>query len=312
MVKVLVTPRSFGKTDPKAYDILADAGIEIVRNETGSILNEDKLAELLADCDGVIIGVDPLTARVLNAAPHLKAIAKYGVGLDNIDLEICKARGIQVSRTIGANSEAVADYAFALMLALARRLLPIDRLCRLNDWQKITTVDVSGRTLGLFGFGAIGRNVAQRASGFNMEIMAYDVVWDEDYAAANNIIRATADEICAKADFISLHLPLLPETNHFIDARRLEMMKPTAILINTARGGLIDEKALLQALKEEKIYGAGIDVFETEPPADKSWYELSNVILGSHCAASTIGATENMGRMAAANLIRDLSSAGVL
>ncbi|MGI6298353.1 MAG: phosphoglycerate dehydrogenase [Saccharofermentanales bacterium] len=312
MVKVLVTPRSFGKTDPKAYAMLADAGLEIVRNETGSILNEDQLAELLTDCDGVIIGVDPLTARVLNAAPHLKAIAKYGVGLDNIDLEVCKARGIQVSRTIGANSEAVADYAFALMLALARRLLPIDKLCRLDNWQKITTVDVTGRTLGLLGFGAIGRNVARRASGFNMEIMAYDVVWDEDYATANNIIRASADEICAKADFISLHLPLLPETNHIIDARRLEMMKPTAILVNTARGGLIDEAALLQALKEEKIYGAGIDVFETEPPADKSWYELSNVILGSHCAASTIGATENMGRMAAANLIRDLSSAGVL
>lgn len=312
MVKVLVTPRSFGKTDPKAYAMLADAGLEIVRNETGSILNEDQLAELLTDCDGVIIGVDPLTARVLNAAPHLKAIAKYGVGLDNIELEVCKARGIQVSRTIGANSEAVADYAFALMLALARRLLPIDKLCRLDNWQKITTVDVTGRTLGLLGFGAIGRNVARRASGFNMEIMAYDVVWDEDYATANNIIRASADEICAKADFISLHLPLLPETNHIIDARRLEMMKPTAILVNTARGGLIDEAALLQALKEEKIYGAGIDVFETEPPADKSWYELSNVILGSHCAASTIGATENMGRMAAANLIRDLSSAGVL
>ena len=311
-MKILVTPRSFGKTDPQAFEMLAEAGLEVIRNETGSILNEDQLAKMLADCDGVIIGVDPLTARVLAAAPRLKAIAKYGVGLDNIDLEVCKARNIKVSKTVGANSEAVADYAFTLMLALARRILPIDRLCRTDNWEKITTIDVTGRTLGLIGFGAIGRNVARRAAGFDMDVMAYDVVWDEEYAEANNITRATADEICARADFISLHLPLLPDTTHFIDERRLALMKPTAILINTARGGLIDETALLQALRAEKIYGAGIDVFETEPPADKSWYELSNVILGSHCAASTRGATENMGRMAAANLIRDLTASQVL
>lgn len=309
MMKVLVTPRSFGKSDPQAYAILEQAGFEVVRNPTGSILTEAQLAELLADCDGVVLGVDPLTAKVIEAAPRLKAVAKYGVGLDNIDLEACKARGIRVSKTVGANSEAVADYAFALMLALARQLMPIDALCRLDNWQKITTVDVTGRTLGILGFGAIGRSVARRAAGFDMTVMGYDVFWDEDYAAAHGIIRATADEICEKADFISLHLPLLPETAHFIDARRIGMMKPNAILVNTARGGLIDEAALLAALKEKRIYGAGLDVFETEPPADKSWYELPNVVLGSHCAASTYGATERMGRMAAENLIRDLSVA---
>lgn len=309
MKKVLVTPRSFGKTDPRAYSMLEQAGFEVVRNPTGSILTEAQLTELLADCDGIVLGVDPLTARVLEAAPRLKAIAKYGVGLDNIDLDACKAHGIRVSKTVGANADAVADYAFTLMLALARQLLPIDAQCRKDNWQKITTVDVTGRTLGLFGFGAIGRNVARRAAGFDMTVMAYDVIWDEDYATANNIIRATADEICAQADFISLHLPLLPDTVHFIDERRISLMKPNAILINTARGGLIDEAALLAALKEKRLYGAGLDVFETEPPADKSWYQLANVVLGSHCAASTQGATEKMGRMAAENLIRDLAAA---
>lgn len=310
MMKVLVTPRSFGKTDPRAYALLEQAGFEVVRNPAGTILTEDQLASLLADCDGVVLGVDPLTARVLAAAPRLKAVAKYGVGMDNIDLDACRARGIRVSKTVGANADAVADYAFALMLALSRQLLPIDALCRKDSWQKLTTLDVSGRTLGLFGFGAIGRNVARRAAGFDMTVMAYDVIWDDDYAAANGIIRATPDEICAKADFISLHLPLLPETRNFIDSRRLALMKPTAILVNTARGGLVDEAALLDALKEKRIYGAGIDVFETEPPADKSWYQLPNVVLGSHCAASTQGATEQMGRMAAENLIRDLTAAG--
>jgi len=310
MKKVLVTPRSFGKTDPMAFALLESAGYEIMRNPTGSILDKAQMSQLLADCDGVILGVDPLTAEVIAQAPRLKAVAKYGVGMDNIDLEACKARGIRVSKTVGANADAVADYAFALMLALARQILPIDTRCRDDNWQKITTVDVSGRTLGLIGLGAIGRGVARRAAGFDMPVMAYDVCWDEAYAEANGIIRATPDEICQNADFISLHLPLLPETANFIDAQRLAMMKPTTVLINTARGGLIDEAALLAALQEKRIYGAGLDVFETEPPADKNWYKLPNVILGSHCAASTTGATEKMGRMAAENLIRDLEAAG--
>ena len=310
MKKVLVTPRSFGKTDPMAFTILESAGYEIVRNPTGSILSREQMIELLADCEGVVLGVDPLTAEVIAQAPHLKAVAKYGVGMDNIVLEACKARGIRVSKTVGANADAVADYAFTLMLALARQVLPIDSLCRNDNWQKITTVDVSGRTLGLIGFGAIGKGVARRAAGFDMTVMAYDVYWDEDYAAANKIVRATPDEICRQADFISLHLPLLPETAHFIDERRLALMKPTTVLINTARGGLIDEAALLKALQEKRIYGAGLDVFETEPPADKSWYQQQNVIMGSHCAASTVGATEKMGRMAAENLVRDLAAGG--
>lgn len=312
MAKVLITPRSFGKTDPAAFNMLRSAGIEIVRNPTGSILSAEQMMALLADCDGVILGVDPLNEEVLSKSPGLKAVAKYGVGMDNIDLKACQARGIRVSKTVGANAEAVADYAFALMLALARQILPIDAMCRQDDWHKLTTVDVYGRTLGLFGFGAIGRGVARRAAGFNMTILAFDVCWDEDYAAANHIIRATPDDICRQADFISLHLPLLPETAHLIDEHRIALMKPTAILVNTARGGLIDEPALLRALSEKRLYGAGLDVFETEPPADKSWYTLPNVILGSHCAASTVGATDQMSLMAARNLLDDLTLAGLI
>ncbi len=304
--KVLVTPRSYGKGMPELFDMLEAAGCEVVRNESGGILEREAMKALIADCAGVIVGVDPLDADVLACAPKLRAVAKYGVGVDNIDMDYCQAHGIRVSRTVGANSEAVADYAMALMLAVARKAPLIDRRCRALDWGKITTRDVSHATLGLFGLGAIGRHVARRAQGFDMRVMAYDPYWPEEFAQANGIERAEPDDIFRRADFISLHLPLSPETRNFVGEREISLMKRDAVLINTARGGLIDEKALLRALQEGRIYGAGLDAFAHEPPEDEAWFSLENVVLGSHCAASTTGATRNMGRMATENLLRDL------
>ncbi len=307
-MKVLVTPRSFGTADPFVFETLAKAGIEVLRNPDGAILPEHRLKELLQGCEGLILGVDPVTADVLAAAPGLRAIAKYGVGLDNLDLEACRSRGIRVSTTTGANTGAVADYAFALMLALARRLLPIDSACRRDDWGKRLALDVEGRTLGLIGLGAIGRAVARRAKGFDMRILAVDEQWDADYARLQGIERTDIDTLCRESDFISLHVPLLPATRNILSRERIASMKPAAILVNTARGGLVDEAALLEALMAGRIYGAGLDVFAVEPPEDKNWYTLDNVVLGSHCAASTAGAVTAMGRMAAANLIRDLAA----
>lgn len=304
--KILVTPRSYGRNRPELFAQLEQAGYEVVRNATGGILEREQIKALIADCVGVIIGVDPLDAEVLACAPKLRAVSKYGVGVDNIDLDYCAAHGVRVSRTVGANSEAVADYAMALMLAVARRLTVIDRKCRRMDWGKITTRDVSHTTLGVFGLGAIGKHVARRAQGFSMRVIAYDVFWDAEYAQANGIEYAEPETIFRTADFISLHLPLLPDTEGFVGAHELSMMKPDAVLINTARGGLVDEKALLKALQERRIYGAGLDAFAHEPPEDEAWFELDNVVLGSHCAASTLGATENMGQMAADNILRDL------
>lgn len=235
-MKVLTTPRSYGKTDPEVFAMLRAAGLEVVRNETGGILDKEGMKALLADCDGVIVGVDPIDAEVIAAAPKLKAIAKYGVGVDNIDLDAAKARDIKVSRTVGANAEAVADYAMALLLAVARKTVLIDQHCRQGDWKKITTRDVTGGTIGILGLGAIGRNVAQRAQGFGMKVLAHDPFWDEAYAKAHGITRAAPDEIFAECDVISLHLPLTPETENFIGAAELAKMKPDAILINTARG----------------------------------------------------------------------------
>ena len=305
-MKVLVTPRSYGKTDPQLFDMLKNAGLEVVRNETGGILDKETMKTLLADCDGIIVGVDPLDAEVIAAAPKLKAIAKYGVGVDNIDMDACKERDIKVSRTVGANSVAVADYAMALILAVARKTVLIDSRCRQGDWKKITTRDVTGSTIGILGLGAIGKNVAQRAQGFGMTVLAYDPFWDEAYAEAHNIRKATPDEIYKECDVITLHLPLLPSTRNSIGREQLAMMKKETIIVNTARGGLIDEEALLDALEKGQIYGAGIDAFSEEPPKDERWFKLDNVVLGSHCAASTAGAASNMGTMATENIIRDL------
>lgn len=305
-MKILVTPRSFGKNNPELFDRLAAAGLEVIRNDTGGILSAGQMREKLAPCQGLILGVDPLDADVLAAAPRLRAVAKYGVGLDNIDLAACAARGVKVSRTVGANSNAVADYALTLMLAVARKAALIDRRCRQRDWAKITGIDLHGKTLGIVGLGAIGKCVARRARGFEMRILAHDVAWDEDFAREAGIERADPDRICREADFISLHVLLNDETRGLINAERLAMMKKTAVLINTARGGLVDENALLAALREGRIYGAGLDVFEQEPPADPAWYELDNLVMGSHCSSSTAGAVEQMGRMAVDNLLRDL------
>ncbi|WP_291439829.1 phosphoglycerate dehydrogenase [Desulfovibrio sp.] len=305
-MKILVTPRSFGKTNPELFDRLTQAGLEVVRNDTGGILSADQMREKLVGCQGVILGVDPMSADVLAAAPELRTIAKYGVGLDNIDLEACKQRGIAVSRTVGANSNAVADYALTLMLMVARKAGLIDRRCREKDWGKITSIDLYGKTLGIVGLGAIGRCVVKRAQGFGMNILGHDIAWDDAWASAEDVERADMDRICREADFITLHTVLTDETRNCISAGRIAMMKKTAVIINTARGGLIDETALLAALQEGRIYGAGLDVFEQEPPADPAWYALDNLVMGSHCSSSTAGATETMGRMAVDNLLRDL------
>lgn len=305
-MKILVTPRSFGKTDPALFDLLKNAGLDVSVNDTGGILDRVALAVRLVDCDGVILGVDPLDASVLAAAPKLKAVAKYGVGVDNIDLAECERRGIKISRTVGANADAVADFAFSLILAVARRVVVIDRMCRNRDWTKTTGIDVSGKTLGLIGTGAIGRGVARRAKGFGMDVIGYDVFWNEAAAAEIGMRKVELDDIYREADFISVHAPLTEGTYGMIGAEELGMMKKTAVVINTARGGIVNENALLDALVNKRIYGAGIDAFETEPPVDNRWFTLDNIVIGSHSAASTDGATEKMGRMAAENLLRDL------
>ena len=248
-MNVLVTPRSYGKTDPTVFEMLEQAGLEVVRNNTGYIFSKEQMLEKIADCDGVIVGVDPIDEDVIGAAPHLKAIAKYGTGVDNIDLDAAAQRGIKVSVTAGANSEAVADCAFGMLISMARKLVTIDAECRKKNWKKITTKDVSHATLGVVGMGAIGKLMVRRALGFDMHVIAYDPMWDDAFAAQYGVERVSLDEIFTRSDYISLHVPLIPSTREMVGAKQFKMMKNDAVLINCARGELIDEGALLNALE---------------------------------------------------------------
>lgn len=311
-MKVLITPRSFGKYNDIAKNRLLENGIEIINNPSGSILSEDELIKLVSDVDGIIIGVDPLNERVLSHAKKLTVISKYGVGVDNIDLEYCKKNNIDVHITKNANSQAVADYAFALILAVARKVTEINDACHKKDWSKKVTVDIYQKKIGILGFGNIGKAVACRARGFDMEVLAYDTYQDHEFADAHQVRFTSIDEIVENCDFISIHLPLIPETEHLLNYERMSRMKKNAILVNTARGGIIDEDDLVRILKEKKIYGAGIDVFQHEPASESPLLELSNVIVGSHCAASTEGAIENMSNFAVENLIEAFKKRGLL
>lgn len=304
--KILVTPRSFGKHSDNPIEILEKQGFEVITNPYSEIMTEEQIMEQIKDVDGVIIGVDPLNKKVLQNAKKLKVIAKYGVGVDNIDVDYARERNIPVSITLNANADAVADYTFALMLATSRKVSQIDRACRNMQWDKITTIDVNNKTLGLIGLGNIGKKVVDRAKGFNMNILAFDLKKDDAFAKESDITFVDdIDEIFKNADFISLHLPLNNSTKYILDNNQFEQMKSTAVVINTARGGLINEKALFRALKENKIWGAGVDVFETEPPNNIELLNLDNIVIGSHAAASTVQAIDNMGIMASENLVND-------
>lgn len=312
MVKVLLTPRSFGKYSKEPYQLLKENGIEVVTNPTGGILKEEEMKELIKDVDAIIVGVDTLNEDVLKEAKKLQVISKYGVGIDNIDIDYCKKNNIEVTITRGANSSAVADYSFALLLAVARRVSEIDKDCRSHDWSKKVSLDVYGKKIGILGLGAIGKGVAERAEGFKMEIYGYDIYKDEEFIKNHNIHFTTIEEIMKECDFVSIHLPLTKDTHHIINRDMLKSAKKNLIIINTARGGIIDENALYEALKSGDIYGAGIDVFENEPAADSKLLELDNVVVGSHCSASSVGAVDKMSMIATENVIKVLKERGII
>ncbi len=305
--KILITPRSFGKEDPKPFELLKEQGYEIVVNPYGRIMTEPEMVEAVKDVDAVILGVDPMNKKVIDAAGKLKVISKYGVGTDNIDVPYAQSKGIAVTRTVGANSDAVADYAFALMLAVARKVVLIDKECRKLNWSKISSIEMYHKKMGIIGLGNIGKGIAKRASGFDMKVYAYDVFKDDQFIKEHNIEFTSIETIIKECDFISLHLPLTPETRNLISYDQFKAMKNTAIIVNTSRGGVIDEEALLWALQNNVIYGAGIDVFEKEPPEQIKLLELDNIIVGSHCAASTVEAVNNMGIKASENVIANLT-----
>ena len=274
----------------------------------------DELARDLADADALIVrSATQVTASLIEAAPKLRVIARAGTGVDNVDVPAATARGILVMNAAGANSVSVAELAIGLMLALARPMAAADASMKRGEWEKkkFMGTELRGKLLGVIGFGRIGREVAARARAFGMEIVAYDPFIAARAAESAGIPLVELDDLLTRADFISLHMPSLPETHHVINAERLARCKKGVRIVNTARGELIDEVALADAIESGHVAGAGLDVFESEPPADKRLTSLPQVVATPHIAASTNEAQELVGSEIAIN-VRDYLQEGVI
>ncbi|HLE77643.1 MAG TPA: D-glycerate dehydrogenase [bacterium] len=270
----------------------------------------DVLQREAADADGLLsLLTDSIDAALMDTAPRLKVVSNFAVGYDNIDVPAATARGIVVTNTPEVLTETVADFAFCLMVAAARRLVEADAYTRAGRWKTwepllLAGQDVYGTTLGLIGLGRIGSAVARRAKGFGMQVLYFDVVRREDLEAAQGIEFRGMDDVLRTSDFISVHVPLSAQTRHLISGPQFALMKPTAVFVNTSRGPVVDQAALAEALRMRTIYAAGIDVFEREPiDPDDPLLKLDNVTVAPHIASASVPTRVKMATLAAENLV---------
>lgn len=296
-------------------DPIAESAVEKMKSAGLEIVIRDKekdgpLEEQIKGFDCIIVrSATKVTREVINAADSLRLIVRAGVGLDNVDQEAAKEKGIKVMNTPEAPSVSVAEMVFAHMFALSRNITQADASMKSERWEKkkLKGTELWNKTLGIVGFGRIGIEVARRAKAFGMNVMAYDVIDIDEQCKELGVTRASLSDIIERADYITVHVPLLPQTRGMIGSEELERMKPTAFIINTARGGVIDEKALIRALDEGKIAGAGLDVFETEPPDDWSLAKHPKVVATPHIASSTVEAQARVGDLTAEKVIKELT-----
>ncbi len=302
--RVLVTARSFGAADPALRAELESAVGEVIYNPYGRPFTVEEFAEHLPGVDGMIAGVDTINRSVLESGDSLRVIARYGTGYDRVDLQAAGERGIVVTNTPGANASSVADLAFGLLLSLARHIPEAVFEMRQGGWPRLDGTALQGRVLGLMGFGAIGQEMAKRAAGFGMAVLAYDPAPQEAAAFELGVRLCTVPELLAEADFLSLHMPLTEDTRGFLNQDTIRSLKPGAYVINTARGALIDEAALLDALDDGHLQGAALDTFETQPPdPDSPLRKHPAVLTTPHMGAHSDGAVNLMGRMALDNCL---------
>ena len=284
--------------------------ISVDYHDSKEVLPRPELIARLRGKDGLICHiVSTIDDEVLAAAPTVKVVANVAVGYNNIDVDAARRRGVVVTNTPDVLTETTADFAWALLMATARRVVEADRFVRSGQWDRwlwdlLWGADVYGKTLGVVGFGRIGRAVARRALGFNMRVMYQDAVPAD--AAVERDLRASRVELetlLRESDFVSLHTPFLPETRHLMNARTLRLMKRSAILVNAARGPVVDEAALVRALQEGWIAGAGLDVFEEEPKVHPGLVPLSNVVLAPHIASASLDTRVAMATLAVRNCL---------
>lgn len=275
-----------------------------VRAVTGS-----ELISMARGRDGLLTMVtDPVNATLLDACPTIRAISNFGVGINNIDVAECTRRKIGVANTPGVLTDATAETAWALIFAVARRVVEGESMVRSGKWEgwgpmQCLGMGITGKTLGIIGAGRIGQRVAEMSRGFGMRILYHSRTPRPDFERSTNATRVDMETLLRTADIISVHTPLSPETRHLIGAEQLAMMKPTAILINTARGPVIDEAALVEALRAKRIFAAGLDVYEREPQLTPGLRELTNVVLLPHIGSGIIETRTRMATMAAEHLI---------
>ncbi|MCL4534981.1 MAG: phosphoglycerate dehydrogenase, partial [Bacteroidetes bacterium] len=284
--KVLVTSRTY-QMNPTAIEALHRTGYDITMMKPEDAAQTDKLIAAVPGHDAMLAGAEPITPAVLEAAQGLKIVSRTGIGVENVDLPTATKKGIVVTFTPGANHDAVADFVLTLMLELARRAWYGYDIMRAGKWGPYQGIELPGKTMGIVGFGRIGKEVARRAHGFRMEILANDVVRDHEFARQVGATFVSLEELLRRSDFVSLNCFQSPETMGMVNRSTIALMKPTAFLINTARGGLVNEADLLAALREKRIAGAALDVFSREPTYDTPFAKLDNCIVTPHQAGYT-------------------------
>ncbi len=302
MVRVLVADA----IAESAVKQITDAGIEVVIRNADT---DGPVEEQIKGFDGIIIrSATKVTKAVLEAADQLKVVVRAGVGLDNVDQEAAKEHGVLVKNTPEAPTASVAEMVFSLMFSLARNVTQADSSMKDERWEKkkLKGTELWEKTIGIVGFGRIGQELARKAKAFEMNVLAYDVLDIDDAVKKIGAQRVDLKDLITQSDYISLHVPFLPQTKNMFSAAEFEQMKETAFLINTARGGVVDEKALLTALNEGKIAGAALDVFENEPPVDWSVVKHPKLVATPHLASSTKEAQIRVGKLTAEKIIETL------
>lgn len=299
-MKIVVTPRGFAKCGLDNVKIIEDAGFSVEYNDTGNAYTKEEFYEKTRDADGVVVGVELVDKAYIDAHPKLKAVVKFGVGTDNIDLEYCREKGIFVGRTAGSNARSVAETAISFLFADSKNLYESISDTRAHKWSKLTGYELEGKTIGIVGFGAIGKKVAQMAFGLGMKVLAYDPYFiDSEATQAFCVEVVELEEILKRSDFVSLHIPLTEETRNFVTMKELKIMKPSAVLINTARGGIVNEADLFEALSANIIRAAYFDVLVNEPPReDEPLLGLTNFYATPHIASRSKEAEKNTADMA--------------
>jgi phosphoglycerate dehydrogenase-like enzyme len=304
MPKVLIAPTTLAHLEGPWLDLFRDAGFEIAYPRPKGQMVEAELLDELRGVAAVLAGSEPYTRRVLEAHPQLRVIARAGVGFDAVEVPAATERGVAVTIAPGTNQDAVAEQTFALVLALAKDLVVQHCSVKGGGWPRKANLPLRGRTLGIVGLGRIGKAVALRGACFGMKPLAYEPFPDADFNARHDVTLAPLERVLAESDYLSLHVPLTAESRHLINRRTLALMKPTAFLVNTARGGLVSEPDLAEALAGGRLAGAGLDVFDLEPPApDNPLLKLDNVVLTPHAAGVDLQSRDDMALSAARAIV---------